>query len=111
MHRVVAKTPDSLEPDHISTDKLDNRKENLRNVTHAENGQNRNHHSHRGGRPTSSRYKGVTWNRSRRCWTAQIRVNGRLLGLGASKSEEDCGILYNVAAQLFFGPYARLNMI
>lgn len=41
MARVIMKTPDNLEPDHINRDTLDNRECNLRNVTHAENMKNR----------------------------------------------------------------------
>ncbi len=41
MHRVVAKTPNDLEPDHVNHDTLDNQEHNLRNVTHAVNMENR----------------------------------------------------------------------
>ena len=36
-HRVVNKTPDGMLTDHINRDRLDNRKENLRTVTHLMN--------------------------------------------------------------------------
>jgi hypothetical protein len=41
MHRLIAKTPKGMETDHINRNRLDNRESNLRNVTHAENCQNR----------------------------------------------------------------------
>lgn len=37
LHRVVTNCPNGLEPDHLNGDGLDNRKENLRVVTHAKN--------------------------------------------------------------------------
>lgn len=40
MHRIVNKTPEGLVTDHKNHNKLDNRKENLRSVTQAENVQN-----------------------------------------------------------------------
>lgn len=41
MHRLIMKTPKSLEVDHINHNGWDNRKENLRNVTRRENCINR----------------------------------------------------------------------
>jgi hypothetical protein len=37
MHRQVAGTPPGMDTDHINGDKLDNRSENLRIVSHSEN--------------------------------------------------------------------------
>ena len=37
MHRLILNPPNGLETDHINLDRLDNRRENLRAVTHAEN--------------------------------------------------------------------------
>src|ERR1700760_4850742 len=53
MHRIVISVPKGKEVDHRNQDKLDNRKENIRVCTHAENTRNR-----RKNRLTKSGYKG-----------------------------------------------------
>lgn len=44
MARVIAGTPRHLEPDHINRNTLDNRRENIRNVTHKKNMTNQDVH-------------------------------------------------------------------
>lgn len=58
--------------DYRNHNGLDNRRENLRLVTQAQNLQNVR--SHRDG---SSRYRGVSWDRHRKAWRAQVKVNGK----------------------------------
>jgi hypothetical protein len=69
---------DSREVDHINRDRLDNRRENLRIVTHAENMQNVP------SRPGTSAYRGVNRAKSGR-WCATIR--GTLIGTFATEQE------------------------
>ena len=69
--------------DHINGDGLDNRRENLRVATPAQNGRNR----HRRKRNTSSRYLGVTWHTARGKWGAQITVNYKHIHLGLYVTE------------------------
>jgi hypothetical protein len=69
MHRVALNlTRGDGQVDHINGDRLDNRKANLRVVTHAQNGQNR--------RPVggTSQHRGVSWNAQRECWVARVNV-------------------------------------
>lgn len=68
---------DRRQVDHLNRDGLDNRRENLRVVTQAENGQNRS--SHRG---SSSRYRGVYWDSLRGKWRAKSRLNGAVVHIG-----------------------------
>jgi hypothetical protein len=73
MHRLLAELGpgDRREVDHRNGDGLDNRRQNMRVLTHAQNQQNR--HQQRG---RTSRYRGVTWYASRRQWMVRAKVRG-----------------------------------
>ena len=90
--------------DHIDGDKANNNWENLRYATHAENGRNTKKHS-----DGSSVYKGVSYNKIRRKWTAQIGVNRSQKRLGAFTNDREAAEAYNAAAIEHFGVFARLN--
>lgn len=75
---------DGLEGDHVNHDTLDNRRINLRIVTHAGNGQNKS--GHRNG---TSRYRGVWWHKASGKWVAQVKVMGKNISLGHFTSEEE----------------------
>lgn len=64
--------------DHINRDKLDNRRVNMRVVDgQAENMQNM------GSKPgSSSKYRGVSWNKQKQKWYAYCRLNGKMISLG-----------------------------
>lgn len=63
--------------DHINGDRSDNRLENLRAVSDAENKKNmRRRADNRSGRT------GVYWSAQAQKWTAEIKINGRKIGLG-----------------------------
>lgn len=86
MHRLILGLDrgDAREVDHRNRDRLDNRRENLRVGTAALNQQNRE------GIPnTSSRFRGVIWERQRKKWRAQVMLNGRTVTLGRFDHEED----------------------
>jgi hypothetical protein len=74
LHREIMGLPrkkNGIEVDHKNRDGLDNRRENLRVLTHAQNRQNTS--SHRG---SSSLYRGVYWDRHDLRWIARVRHNG-----------------------------------
>ena len=60
----------------------------------------------RGG---SSKYKGVTWDKSRSLWIAGVKVDGKRFNLGRFKDEGDAARAYDAAALKAWGEYARLN--
>lgn len=91
--------------DHINGNKLDNRKENLRFVTPQQNV----HNKRKTIQDTSSKYKGVSWNKRRKGWLAYIMVNGKREVIGLFSNEESAANAYNHYAKKYFGEYARLN--
>ncbi len=90
--------------DHINGDKLDNRRRNLRICGPHENNANRASVS-----GTSSRFKGVTWDKSREKWMAAIAAYGKSKTLGRFDSEEEAARAYDSAAKAAYGEFARLN--
>ena len=79
----MGKPPEGLETDHINRDKLDNRRENLRFVTHRENLLNRSSKS-------ASGVKGVYFCSGRsKPWRAQITRYGKRVNIGYYKSIEE----------------------
>lgn len=103
MHRLIAGDPDGLTIDHISGITLDNRRENLRPATNAEQSRNRGKFAN-----NTSGFKGVI-RRSATLFRAQIRVNGVLINLGSSRTAAGASILYKEAANKYFGEFARGN--
>ena len=74
--------------DHINNDCLDNRIENLRNVTQQENNFN-------------SKHKGYTWNKRQKKWVAQISVRKKGIHLGCFDKEEDARDAYLTAKEKY----------
>lgn len=77
---------DKRECDHINRNRLDNRRSNLRVVTHKENGQNQgcNKRTNR-----SSKYRGVSWHKATQKWWAYARIDGVLKSAGYYHDEEE----------------------
>ncbi len=92
--------------DHIDRNGLNNQKYNLREATRAENCRNCKKY-----RNSSSKYKGVAYRPETSKWRSYIRVNGKLIHGGQFKSEKEAGQRYNELARLYFGEFARLNII
>jgi hypothetical protein len=100
---------DRLVDHHKSADTLNDRIENLRLATHEENNKNRVKSLSFKGKPTSSKYKGVTWFKRYEKWQAQIRVikDGKRcrLFLGYFDTEEEAYAAYVAAAKLHHGDF------
>ena len=107
MHREITKFKPGVLCDHKNGNGLDNRRINLRPCNEHQNGGN----SRKTRSKTSSRYKGVTWFKRHQLWRGQIMKNRKQYHLGYFDSEVEAAIVYNVAAQLFFGKFARLNPV
>lgn len=105
MHRVVLNASGPAVVDHVNHDKLDNRRENLRIVTTAQNNYNQRPQK----RPKSSQYKGVSLNKAVNRWQAHIKKGNERRYLGLYDSEQDAARAYNAAARHHFGEYAYIN--
>lgn len=98
MHRLILGATTTGEVDHINGNRLDNRRANLRIVTHQQNTQNQL--TKRKG--CSSRHIGV-WRRPNGRWTAQITVDYRTIALGTFDTEEQAAVARALAVPRYFG--------
>lgn len=108
LHRYVNQTPDGMQTDHVNGDILDNRRENLRTCSPAENGWNKGKQD----RKLTSKYKGVDYRKNgMRCWRARIRIGDSRINLGQYATEKEAAQAYNEAAIKHHGKFANLNII
>ena len=77
MHRLLLDPPEDLWVDHRNHNGLDNRRENIRIVTHGENHRNRINNVE-----FQSNADGVSWESRHQAWMARPWVNGRREYLG-----------------------------
>lgn len=106
MHKMLMFAGPGQIVDHINGDKLDNRRENLRLSSHYQNLANR-------PAPVNNKtgYKGVSYNKTARKYTAQITVKGEYHYLGLYKTPEEAALAWNDKAYELLGEFAKLNDI
>lgn len=92
----------SMGLDHINGNRTDNRIDNLRLATVAQNGWNR-----KAQRSSTSGFKGVTFHRKSGRWQAAIRYQGGPRHLGLFDTAEQAHAAYVDAANRLFGEFAR----
>lgn len=78
------KPDDGLQVDHRNRNRLDNRRTNLRIVTHAQNMHNKSLYCN-----STSGFRGVTWSQTRKQWRARVGVDGKRIHLGYFKHKHD----------------------
>jgi hypothetical protein len=111
LHRMLLKAPDGQRVDHRNGNPLDNRKANLRLATHQQNMFNCGKSSTYKGKPTTSSFKGVSWDKSRGRYKAQIMKDRVNHFLGRFIDERSAAMAYARAAQEMFGEFAYTNLI
>ena len=106
-HLVLGKKPEKgMITDHINRNGLDNRKENLRFVTHSQNGANT-----KARKNSSSQYLGVAWNSAREQWVVMCQHEGKKHWGGRFKCEHQAALAYNKKAKELHGEFANLNVV
>jgi len=109
MHRLIMNCKPEEKIDHINRNRLDNRKENLRICSQADNV--RNHPAKLTSKRTS-KYKGVCFQNKPRLknkWIAQITFNYKTEHIGSFPDEISAARAYDEYAKKYFGEFAVLN--
>jgi hypothetical protein len=83
-HFILGKPAKGLEIDHINHNGLDNRKDNLRFVTRAQNNMNRSKSKY-----NKSGFIGVSWYKALSKWRAYTSVNDSQIHLGYFDKKDD----------------------
>ena len=92
------------ELDHINRNRKDNRIDNLRTATRFDNMKNMTRH-----KDGKSGKKGVSWHKNRKCWNAQIMIEGRNKFLGHFDNKDDAALTYDIAAKKHYKEFASTN--
>lgn len=104
LHRLITDVPRKIQIDHINGNRLDNRRENLRFCTNAENGKNR-----KISKNNTSKFKGVFFYKKGNSWRSMIRVDGRRIFLGDFGSAEAAYEAYCKASSEFHKNFGRIK--
>lgn len=109
VHRRIMQPPAGLSVDHINGNPLDNRRSNLRVVTHAQNMLNQ-----RKSRGFGSAFRGVSFcpqTNPGRPWYAHIGSDGRQIAIGYFSTEIDAATAVDAVNRIFRRHHSRLQMI
>lgn len=110
LHRVILGLTSHRETvGHLNDDPLDCRRANLVVMTREQAIHGMRKPGTLSGRKYTSKFKGVSWDKSRGKWKAQIRKAGEHPYIGRYDDEIAAAQAYDEAAREMFGPFARLN--
>jgi hypothetical protein len=106
MHRFIMKPEKCMVIDHLDGNPLNNKKNNLRICTRAENMRN-----YKIPVNNTSGFKGVYWHKITSKWMAYICFNNKIFHLGLFHELKDAARAYNAAALKYHGEFAHVNII
>lgn len=102
LHRVVMNMIEDKDEgkiiDHINRDKSDNRKCNLRIVSHETNNRNTGMYCH-----NTSGVKGISWNKKTSTWEVYIHQHNKKINLGRYKDKNKAINVREIAEIIYFG--------
>ena len=104
MHRQIMHASKGVLCDHKNHNGLYNRKSNLRLCTNAQNSFNR-----KPKKNGTSKYKGVSWHKCNRKWSARISCNGKVYHLGYFDNQMAAAMVYDDKAVELFVEFAYVN--
>jgi hypothetical protein len=93
IHRLILDVPHGFDTDHINHDRLDNRRGNIRICTPSQNNMNK-------------KTAGITWDKKRQKWVAQINLHGKTVNLGRFNSKDTALAARKQAEKRMFGEFA-----
>jgi hypothetical protein len=105
IHRIIFLMQHGYLPkmiDHIDCNPRNNKIENLRAATSAENQRNQKLPRH-----NTSGFKGVVWSIACQKWIAKVKVNGKTKHLGVFEDIEFADLVAQEARNKFHGAFAR----
>ena len=100
LSRLVMNAPDEMDVDHIYHNRRDNRKSKLRLCSHVDNCKNNLIRTN-----NTSGYTGVWYNKTRKKWVAEIKVNRKKISLGYFVCKDDAHAAYESAKEKYFGEF------
>jgi hypothetical protein len=100
-----------VRPKNKTIDRIDSSKgyykENCRWATKAEQSRN----TRKTKKPTSSKYRGVTWIKNRKKWRASSRIGSGRVVIGHFENEAEAALAYNEIVKVHHGEFAILNKV
>ncbi len=101
MHREIMKPSKEMDIDHINSNPLDNRRENLRICTHSQNLMNSKLRE-----DNKSGVCGVSWYKRDKKWETYITVDQKRTRLGFFKNKREAIKVRKAAEKKYFGEFA-----
>lgn len=106
LHRYIMNCPNNMIIDHKNHNGLDNQKNNLRICNYINNNRNK-----KKCKNSTSKYKGVYWNKYHKKWEVSIKNKNEKKFLGYFNNEKEAAKKYNNYAILHYNEYAYLNEV